>query len=203
MKMVALSGSLRSGSYNTALLNDVRKRFSDQIDVRIYSIHDIPLYNGDIENLEGLPAIVVEIKQALISCDALLIATPEYNHSIPGVLKNAIDWLSRPPKDIKHVFNGLPVAVMGASTGGFGTMLAQQAWLPIFHVLGMKPWFGDSLCISHAYNVFDELGEIENPQVISQLRKFIQGFINFVQADNIRLESEKQEIMHEQVETFL
>src|SRR3954469_1439969 len=91
-------------------------------ELRIEAIEGIPLYNGDVEAAEGLPARVVELKKKIADADGLLLATPEYNNSIPGVFKNAIDWLSRPASDIPAVFGRKPVAVIGASPGGFGTL---------------------------------------------------------------------------------
>jgi len=78
---------------------------------------------------------VTDLKEAIAASDGLLLATPEYNNSIPGVFKNAIDWLSRPPADIKRVFGGKPLAILGASPGGFGTVLSQSAWLPVLRYL--------------------------------------------------------------------
>src|SRR5205807_756452 len=84
---------------------------------------------------QGIPAAVSQLKEAIVAADAVLLATPEYNNSLPGVLKNAIDWLSRPSSDIKRVFGGKPFATMGASAGGFGTILSQTAWLPVLRTL--------------------------------------------------------------------
>src|SRR4030095_10594688 len=114
-------------------------------------------YNGDVE-AEGIPQRVTELKRAIAEADGLLLSTPEYNNSIPGVLKNAVDGLSRPTSDIKTVFGGKPVALMGASPGGFGTVLSQNAWLAVLRTLGTKPWFGGRLLVSRAPTVFDEQG---------------------------------------------
>src|SRR5262249_39693105 len=120
-KIIGVSGSLRRGSYNTALLRAAVEGIPSGSELKIESIDGIPLYNGDVEAADGVPVRVSDLKNAIAAADGLLIATPEYNNSIPGVLKNAIDWLSRPPADIKRVFGGKPVAVIGASPGGFGT----------------------------------------------------------------------------------
>ena len=87
------------------------------------TLHGIPLYDGDVEAAEGIPAAVAALKEEIVAADGLLLVTPEYNNGIPGVFKNAIDWLSRPAADIGRVFGGRPVAVIGASPGQFGTML--------------------------------------------------------------------------------
>jgi NAD(P)H-dependent FMN reductase len=119
------------------------------------------------------------LKKAIAEADGLLISTPEYNNSIPGVLKNAVDWLSRPPSDIKTVFGGKPVALMGASAGGFGTVLSQAAWLPVLRTLGTKPWFGGRLLVSRAQTVFDDHGKMTDETVRKQLEQFLHGFVEF------------------------
>src|SRR4026209_3012957 len=101
------------------------------VSLDIASINDIPLYNADVEAEQGIPAAVQQLKDRIAAADGLLIVTPEYNNSFTGVLKNAIDWLCRPPADIPHVFRGRPVAIMGATPGQGGTLLSQAAWLPV------------------------------------------------------------------------
>ena len=100
---------------------------------------------------------------------------------MPGVFKNAIDWMSRPPADIQRIFGDRPVAIVGASPGGFGTILSQNAWLPVLRTLGMRPWFGGRLLVSRAGNVFDETGEIIDEKMRAQLQQFIHKFVEFVQ----------------------
>jgi NAD(P)H-dependent FMN reductase len=123
------------------------------------------------------------LKTQVMDCDGLLLVTPEYNNSIPGVFKNAIDWLTRPPADVPRVFGKRPVAVIGASPGGFGTILAQEAWLPVLRTLGTCPWFGGRVMVSRAGNVFTETGDIKDDAIRAQLEKFMHGFAQFV-ADN-------------------
>ena len=141
------------------------------------TLHGIPLYDGDEDAAHGVPGVVAELKDAIAAADGLLLATPEYNNSIPGVLKNAIDWLSRPPSDIKRVFRGKPVAIMGASAGGFGTVLAQAAWLPVFRTLGASVWAGGRLVVSRAANAFDQESALTDDAVRQQLRTFLSGFV--------------------------
>jgi len=150
-------------------------------ELTIESIAGIPLYNGDMEAAEGIPQRVAELKRAITEADGLLLSTPEYNNSMPGVLKNAVDWLSRPASDIKAVFGGKPVAVMGASPGGFGTISSQNAWLPVLRTLGTKLWFGGRLLVSRAQTVFDEHGKMTDDAVRKQLEQFLRGFVEFVQ----------------------
>jgi len=144
-QLVGLSGSLRRQSFNSGLLRAARDVLPSSASLEIADISDIPLYNADIEQATGIPDSVTALKEAIASADGLLFATPEYNNGIPGVFKNAIDWASRPPADIPRVFAGKPVAIIGASPGGFGTILAQNAWLPVLRTLGAELWAGGRL----------------------------------------------------------
>ena len=182
-KLLGISGSLRAGSYNSMLLRAAAELLDEETaQLEIASIRGIPLYDGDIEASEGIPQTVRDLKARIIACDGLLLATPEYNNGMPGVFKNAIDWLSRPSSDIAKVFGGRPVAVIGASPGGFGTLLAQSAWLPVLRTLGTRPWFGGRLVVPRAHQVFNEHGELINDAVRNQLRDFLHGFVGFVEA---------------------
>jgi NAD(P)H-dependent FMN reductase len=178
--IVGVSGSTRRGSFNTALLRAAAAAMPQDAELRIESIAEIPLYNGDMEAEQGIPAPVARLKEAIAAADGLLLVTPEYNNSIPGVAKNAIDWLSRPPADVPRVFRGKPVAIAGASPGGFGTILSQNAWLPVFRTLGANLWSGGRLLVSRAGGVFDAGGELTDPAVRDNLAKFMAGFVAFV-----------------------
>jgi NAD(P)H-dependent FMN reductase len=180
--VVGISGSLRRGSFNTALLRAAAGLTPEGAELKIETIRGIPLYDADVEAAEGIPPAVAALKEAIAAADGLLLVTPEYNNSIPGVFKNAIDWLSRPPADIKRVFGGKPVAVMGASPGGFGTILSQNAWLPVLRTLGTRPWFGGRLLVSRAQGVFDASGTLIDEAVTGQLRQFVHGFVGFIRS---------------------
>src|SRR5690606_4720102 len=115
------------------------------------------------------------LKEAVAQADGLLMVTPEYNNSLPGVFKNAIDWMTRPAADIARVFGGKPVAVIGASPGGFGTQLGQNAWLPVLRTLGTAPWFEGRLMVSRAGQVFDGEWLIIAPALAARLRTRVAG----------------------------
>jgi chromate reductase len=182
VKILGISGSLRKGSFNTALLRAAAAVMPDGARLEIGSISGIPLYDGDVEASQGIPPAVQALKAKLIESDGLLLVTPEYNNSIPGVFKNAIDWLSRPPADIPKVFGGRPVGVIGASPGGFGTILSQNAWLAVLRTLGTRTWFGGRLQVSRAGSVFNEAGELNDEAIREQLRKYLAGFVGFIKS---------------------
>jgi chromate reductase len=184
-RLIGISGSLRRGSYNTALLRAAADLTPDDVELTIATIRGIPLYDGDLEAAEGIPEPVAVLKEAIAAADGLILVTPEYNNSIPGVLKNAIDWLSRPPADIGRIFGGKPVALMGASRGAFGTILAQSAWLPVLRTLGVEFWSEGRLLVSRARTVFGEDGTISDPKIREQLGTFVRGFAAF-SASSIR-----------------
>jgi chromate reductase, NAD(P)H dehydrogenase (quinone) len=179
-KLIGLSGSLRQASYNTALLRSAAGMMPEGSELIVETIRGIPLYDADLE-AEGIPEKVTALKDAIAAADGLLLVTPEYNNSIPGVFKNAIDWLSRPPADIKRVFRGKRVALIGASPGGFGTILSQNAWLPVLRTLEAEFWSEGRLLVSRAQGVFDQNGAITDPKIAEQLRTFLQGFVVFAQ----------------------
>jgi chromate reductase len=176
ISLIGLSGSLRQGSYNSAVLRTAASMMPAGSGMRIESISGIPLYDGDDEAARGIPLHVSHLKDAIAAADGLLLVSPEYNNSFPGVAKNAIDWLSRPPADIARVFGGKPVAIAGASPGGFGTILAQNAWLPVFRTLGADLWAGGRLLVSRAGSVIDANGEITDAATRETIAKFVAGF---------------------------
>jgi NAD(P)H-dependent FMN reductase len=178
--IVGISGSLRAGSFNSALLRAAAQAAPPGTTVEIGAIKGIPLYDGDLEAADGVPHAAELLKSRIVAADGLLLVTPEYNNSIPGVFKNAIDWLSRPPADTPRVFGGRPVALIGASPSRFGTVLSQAAWLPVLKTLGAELWSGRRLFVSTAREVFDASGNLVDEQVREQLQGFMQGFVEFV-----------------------
>lgn len=182
IKLLGISGSLRKGSFNTALLHGMAESISGnssqdiEIEFEVKTLHGIPLYDGDLESEQGIPEAVVELGAAILRADGVILCTPEYNHSIPGVFKNAIDWLSRLDED---VFSGKAVALAGATLGGFGTILSQKAWLPVLHALDAQVWAQGKLMVSKANGWFDENGKVKEDANREKLKAFIDGFAEF------------------------
>ena len=178
--IVGISGSLRKHSFNAGLLRAAAEAVPKGCTLAIESIKGIPLYNADVEETEGIPQVVSDLKERIVAAAGLLMVTPENNNSIPGVFKNAIDWLSRPPEDRKRIFGNIPIGLMGATPGNFGTAFSQYAWLPVLRVLGAQVWSGNLMWVSGAMRKFDEEGNLVDDGVMKQLTKYMSGFMDFV-----------------------
>ena len=178
--VIGIAGALRRSSYNGALLRAAVELAPAGLRIEVGSIRDVPLYDGDLETEQGVPEAVRVLKDRIAGASGLLLVTPEYNNSIPGVFKNAIDWLARPTSDIPRVFGGKPVGLMGATLGMGGTMLAHAAWLPVLRALGTQPWFGPRLHVSGASKVFDAEGRLIDEKIRASLAKYLVGFAEFV-----------------------
>ncbi|MBV8605189.1 MAG: NAD(P)H-dependent oxidoreductase [Pelomonas sp.] len=178
-RILALSGSLRRDSLNTRLLRAARELAPAGVELDVRTLHGIPVYDGDVE-AQGLPEAVKELGAAITAADALLISTPEYNHSIPGVLKNGLDWISRPSGSGARIFGGKPTAVIGATPGGAGTLRAQDALLHVLRAFGSAVWFGPWFTLSHADRLFDADGRLSDAATREQLGKHLAGFAAFV-----------------------
>jgi chromate reductase len=181
MRILALGGSLREGSRNRALLNEAAVLVPPGTDLDLSAlpvIGSLPLFNQDVIERDGFPPEAVELKDALRAADGLLIATPEYNWGIPGFLKNAIDWASRPSSDIRHVFGDLPVALIGAG-GGSGTRNAQTAWISVFRYLKMRPWFEHWLFVDRSAEQFDQDSRLTDEATREQLRTLVTHFATY------------------------
>ena len=186
MKIIAIPGSLRQRSYNGALLRAAAGMAPSGTSIELASFAGFPVYDGDLEAKDGVPDVVEQLKARIAEADGLLLASPEYNNSIPGPLKNAIDWLTRPPKDSARVFGRLPVGLIGATPGRGGTRFAQTAWLPVFRTLGMRPWFDKSLYVAEAGKVFDDQLELTDEPVSKLLRAYVEGFVAYCREVNAR-----------------
>lgn len=173
--LLALSGSLRKASYNTAMLRAASTLCPEGVTLDLRTLHGIPLYDGDVE-AQGMPDAVTALREAIQQADGLVICTPEYNNSIPGVLKNGIDWLSRPTAEGKKTFAGKPTALLGATPGGFGTVQSQDAMLSVMRTLAVDFWFGGRLMLSHANTLLDADGNLKDEATKELLRGFLKGF---------------------------
>jgi chromate reductase, NAD(P)H dehydrogenase (quinone) len=161
MRVLTISGSLRPDSLNTLLLRAAEEQAPAGVQlVRFNELAAIPPFHGERSDPGERPAAVRELSEQIEAADALLIATPEYNGSIPGVLKNALDWVSTPFPD--NVLRGKPVAVIGASTGGYGGMWAQAELRKVLGLTGARVVNGD-LSLARAHEHFDETGTLAAP----------------------------------------
>jgi chromate reductase, NAD(P)H dehydrogenase (quinone) len=182
-RILGISGSLRAGSFNTALLKAAQSLAPEAVEFEVATLHGIPLYDGDLEQREGIPTAVQALKERVAASQGVILATPEYNNSVPGVLKNALDWLSRPPDDIPRIFGQRAWAVMGASPSGFGTILAQHAWLGILRHVGARFWPGSKIMVSKAMHAFDSDGQLTDQAVRKQLQGYVADFAAFAAAN--------------------
>jgi chromate reductase, NAD(P)H dehydrogenase (quinone) len=180
MTVLAIAGSVRTRSFNRMLLRAAIEVAPEGAAIDTASIEDIQLYNGDLEEASGVPAAVKALKDRIAAASGVLLVTPEYNNSLPGVFKNAIDWTSRPSADLARVWGGKPVGVIGATPGLGGTNLAQAAWLPVLRTLGTLPFFGARVQVASAAKVFDEHGALVDATVRGQLTRYMAGFVQFV-----------------------
>ncbi len=179
IKLIGLSGSLRTTSWNTALLNAAAKALPANAELSVADLQAIPLYNQDLEP-NDFPTAVSELKDRVAEADGLLIATPEYNGGIPGVAKNLIDWLSRPIADQPRVLHGKPVCLLGATPGPTGTANAQVAWLPILRTLRMPLWTDQgSFLVRAAHNVFDD-GTMTDDALKERLAAYLAEYVEWV-----------------------
>lgn len=179
-KIIAISGSVRKGSLNCFLLSNAKDYLKEGVIMDLASIRGIPLYDGDEEAKNGIPETVQTLKEKIIAADAVLVATPEYNHSIPGTLKNAIDYLTRPPKDLAKVFSQKKFGLIGASVSPFATCYAQTAWLPILRYLNVHPYFGKQLYVTANDKTFTKEGKLVDEAIQKRLSEYMKGFCEFI-----------------------
>lgn len=174
-KIFGLSGSLRRGSFNRALLRAAAEVSPRGVEIRIFErLGEIPLFNADVE-AEGDPEPVVALKSAIREADALLISTPEYNYGIPGVLKNAIDWASRPPD--MSVLKGKPAAVMGATPGMTGTARAQLALRQAFLFTETYAVLQPEVLVARAYEKIDAEGRLKDEATRNFIRELLDALV--------------------------
>ena len=175
VRVLGIAGSLRQGSYNKMLLRAAAELRTPGMELTIFErLADVPPYNGDLDVGEG-PEPVRALRQALAGAEALLIATPEYNYSIPGVLKNAIDWASRPPAT--SPLRGMPAAIMGASGGMSGTMRAQLALRQTFVFTQTYALQGPEVVVSRAAEKFDATGRLVDEKTRDILKQHLAALV--------------------------
>lgn len=167
LHFLGIAGSLRRASFNRGLIRAAIDAAPRGISVTAFDLHDIPMFDADVE-ADGDPASVADLKRAIGQADALLIATPEYNHCVPGVLKNAIDWASRPPRS--SVLSGKPVAVMGASPGRGGTARAQAQLRDGLTYTGSLVLPLPELLVPLAGTKFDDAGDLTDEETRAEVR---------------------------------
>jgi len=177
LRVLGIAGSLRAGSYNRALLRAAQELAPEGMSISILELHAIPPYNADVE-AQGFPEAVVAFKAAIAEADALLIATPEYNHSIPGVLKNALDWASRPPAT--SPLSGKPAAIMGASNGAWGTARSQQHVRLVCSYVNMLVMNLPEVLVARAQDKVDGSGRLTDEPTRQFLAKFLQAFQQWI-----------------------
>jgi chromate reductase len=178
--LVGVSGSLRKGSFNTALLNNIMDDLlPEETSMELFSIGDIPLYNADLDKPEAIsrPVSVQLFRKVLEKSDGFVVVSPEYNYSIPGLLKNAIDWASRgDDSPLMHK----PVAVMGVTQGMWGTARMQAAFHPVFLYLDMKPVYKPEVLIAQAKNKFNMEGKLVDPTSRKAVRQQLQNLRDLI-----------------------
>ena len=175
IRILGIAGSLRRESYNRAALRAATQLLPEGATIDIFELDGIPGFNQDEE--QNPPAKVVELKRRIREADAILIVTPEYNYSIPGVLKNAIDWASRPYGE--SAWNGKPAAIMGASVGAIGTARAQYHLRQMFVFLNMFPINQPEVMIGNASERFDAGGNLTDDTTKDFIRQLLQSLVNW------------------------
>ena len=176
-QVVGVVGSLRQASYNKALLRAVQQLAPVALQIRIHDLSEIPLFSEDVERT-GIPAAVATLRKAVGETDGFLVATPEYNHGVPGVLKNAFDWLSRPPG--KSVLTGKPSAILGASPGITGTARAQSQLRQAFVFTNTPVLPQPEVLVGRAHEKFDSEGRLTDERTRQFLGLFLESFATWI-----------------------
>lgn len=171
--IVAFAGSLRKASYNRALLAAAAELAPPTLTLEVFDLIDVPLYNADVE-AEGDPPAVVGLKQAIAAADGVLIATPEYNHGVPAVTKNAVDWASRPPRGA--ALGGKPVGIIGASPGQTGSARGQSQLRQAFEFTNSYCMPQPELLVFRSHEKFDEAGRLTDEATRTYLGRYLTAF---------------------------
>lgn len=176
--ILGIAGSLRKGSYNRAALRAAQELAPEGAEIELFELDAIPLFNQDLE--PQMPRAVADLKARIREADAVLFVTPEYNYSVPGVLKNAIDWASRPYGD--NSWDGKPAAIMGASPGMLGTARAQYHLRQMLVFLNMYPLNRPEVMIARAQEKFDGEGNLTDPETRKRIAKLVQALADWAAA---------------------
>ncbi|MEE4303601.1 MAG: NAD(P)H-dependent oxidoreductase [Wenzhouxiangella sp.] len=178
MQWIAISGSLRKNSFNTRLAHLIADRAPKEVRVDVRTLHGVPLYDADLEESSGIPEAVESLRSRIKVADGLIIVSPEYNAAMPGVLKNALDWLTRPGEEMKPTFGGRPTGLVGATPGAWGTAFAQAGALINLRQLGchLHPGY---LRVSGAGDLFGDDGPVDEG-LAKQVDRWIEGFRAFI-----------------------
>ncbi|MCL4381861.1 NAD(P)H-dependent oxidoreductase [Candidatus Marsarchaeota archaeon] len=174
IKILGIHGSLRKDSYNKIVLETARDLLPKNVEMEIFELDKIPIFNQDLENTPS--EVVTTFKKKIRDADAILIATPEYNYSVPGVLKNAIDWASRPYPD--NSWDGKPVAIMSASEGLLGGARAQYHLRQIFVYLNMYPINKPEVIIQNAKEKIYK-GKLEDAHSIEKIKELLNALVDW------------------------
>jgi chromate reductase len=177
IQLLGFSGSLRKGSFNTGLLRAATELLPQDVSLDMFDLLPIPLYNGDVED-EGMPQAVQQLREKIAAADGVVIACPEYNHSVTGVLKNAIDWISRPPN---QPLSGKPVALMGGG-GGFGSVRAQVHLRYLLVNLNTMQLNKPEVLVPNIASKFDDQGRLTDEETRKRIGEMLEAFADLIRS---------------------
>ncbi len=177
IQLLGFSGSLRKGSFNTGLLRAATELLPQDVSLDMFDLLPIPLYNGDVED-EGMPQAVQQLREKIAAADGVVIACPEYNHSVTGVLKNAIDWISRPPD---QPLSGKPVALMGGG-GGFGSVRAQVHLRYLLVNLNTMQLNKPEVLVPNIASKFDDQGRLTDEETRKRMSEMLEAFAGLIRS---------------------
>ena len=176
-RVIGIAGSLRRGSINKSLLRAAKELAPPELQIDIHDLSDLPFYNQDVEDA-GVPDAVVRLRDAVGSAHGLLLATPEYNHGVPAVMKNAVDWLSRPPR--RNVLNGKPLGIVGATPGPGGTARSQSQLRQSFVFTNSPVMLQPEVLVRQAREKFDDAGRLTDDPTREVLAAFLRELVGWI-----------------------
>src|SRR4051812_36637239 len=176
-RVAGIAGSLRLHSFNRSLLRATQELAPSGMQIDIMDLKDVPLYNQDVEDA-GAPEAVLQLREAIRAADGVLIATPEYNHGVPGVMKNAIDWASRPPRQAP--LDRKPVGILGASPGMTGSARGQSQLRQAFEFTNSYCMPQPEVLVFHAHEKFDQQGKLTDEKTREFVSKYLVAFATWI-----------------------